>query len=125
MLDEQFEISEELLSMLSHPVIDPLLDHPEKLDELCRYIVSNPNSHLYLNKLLYRFASLQSKLTEAQLKQCEMLLKAGANPNYIYGGPGTAVYQSILQAAAAEGHFTLIKMLLSRGAKVDLYVARK
>lgn len=63
MLDEQFEISEQRLPLLSHRVIDPLLDHPEKLDELCRYVTANPNSHHYLNKLLYRFASLQNKLS--------------------------------------------------------------
>ncbi len=125
MLEEKIEIDEKWLHSLRHSVIDPLIEHPENLDALCRYVASNPVSLSYINKRLYRLASLQSKLTEAHLKQCEMLLEAGADPNYIYGEKDHATHQSILQAAAGEGHFTLIKILLTRGAKADLYVARK
>ncbi len=125
MHDKNPVINEKWLHTLEHSDIDPLLDHPEKLDELCQYVTANPTSFSYINKRLYRLASLQNKLTETQLKQCEILLNAGADPNYIYGGPGDAIHQSVLQAAAGEGHFSLIKLLISRGAKADLYVARK
>lgn len=99
--------------------IDKLLASLDNLNELVEYVKNNSEATECINNLLYNIASNSNGLNKNIIQKSEILLRAGANPNYICND------ESILQAAAYNGMGTFIELLIQYGADVVMYVPKK
>ncbi len=106
--------------MQPYEIIEDFLKSDENLDALKAYVANNIEAQSYLDEALYGIAQ-QDSLYEDNIRQYKMLLKAGANANYIL----ESNQKSTLQAAAAKGNDALILALLEAGANPVLYVPEK
>ena len=92
----------------------------KQLAELKQYVLDNPSAKGYLSEKLYEVMN-RLYVGKETLIQCEMLLEAGADPNYI-NNKNKNDTNSILQSSIRMDSPTFIESLLRYGAKPDLYV---
>ena len=92
----------------------------QQLAELKQYVLDNPEAKNYLSEELYRIIG-SIHFPNGSSIQSEMLLDAGADPNYI-NISNKYNNQSVLQVLASMQNPMLMEVLLRKGAKPDLYV---